>query len=89
MRTVKRPTRVVLTILLDRGEDEVWGRLICQLTGLETGTVHPMLARLEKRGWVESRWETPDQRELNRPMRRYYKLTELGIKSAREILHRN
>ena len=50
--------------------------------------MHPILARLEAIGWVESTWERIDPRAAGRPARRYYKLTGGGIELARGALAR-
>jgi PadR family transcriptional regulator, regulatory protein PadR len=49
--------------------------------GLPSGTLYPLLARLQARGLVASAWETPYQ-DGQRP-RRYYQLTGEGIETAR------
>lgn len=36
---------------------DLYGLQIGDAAGLPSGTVHPILARLEGAGWVESRWE--------------------------------
>jgi hypothetical protein len=56
--------------------------------GLPSGTVHPILARLETVGWLESRWEEIDPRVEGRPARRYYRLTSDGMELARTALAR-
>ena len=50
--------------------------------GLPSGTIHPILGRLERLGWVESRWEDIDPSQAGRPARRYYRLTTDGIERA-------
>ena len=35
---------------------------------LPSGTVHPLLARLEGVGWLPSRWEAIDPRAQGRPV---------------------
>jgi hypothetical protein len=54
--------------------------------GLPSGTVHPILARLETVGWLTSRWEEIDPRAEGRPARRYYHLTPDGAELARAAL---
>ena len=51
-----------------------------------SGTVHPIPARLEALGWVESRWEDIDPKAEGRPARRYYRITALGAEQARAEL---
>ena len=53
---------------------------------LPSGTLYPLLARLEHQKLVTSAWETPQQ-EGQRP-RKYYKMTGEGIRIARlELAH--
>jgi PadR family transcriptional regulator, regulatory protein PadR len=56
--------------------------------GLPSGTVHPILARLERVGWLEPRWEEIDPRAEGRPARRYHRLTPDGMELARSALAR-
>jgi DNA-binding PadR family transcriptional regulator len=50
--------------------------------------VHPILARLESVGWLQSRWEDVDPRTEGRPPRRYYQLTAAGVGAAHAALAR-
>jgi DNA-binding PadR family transcriptional regulator len=52
---------------------------IMDATGLPSGTVYPILRRLDREGLLESNWEEhiKAQRE-QRPPRRYYAITEAG-----------
>lgn len=54
---------------------------IMDATGLPSGTVYPVLARLEKAGLIRSRWEAAAiaHRE-KRPPRRYYEITAPGTR---------
>jgi DNA-binding PadR family transcriptional regulator len=74
------PTQRVLASLL--GADELYGADIGRAAGLPSGTVHPILARLEGLGWATSRWEDVDPRVEGRPPRRYYRLTTDGRDQA-------
>jgi len=82
------PTQLVLRALLADPTRELYGVEIGQAAGLPSGTVHPILARLEAVGWVESTWEQIDPRAVGRPARRYYKLTSGGIELTRAALAR-
>lgn len=68
------PTQLVLLALLEEPDRERYGLELSELAGLATGTIHPILARLEACGWVRSRWEQIDPRQQGRPRRRYYRL---------------
>jgi PadR family transcriptional regulator PadR len=82
------PTQRVLRVLLEDVTTELYGAEIGDRAELASGTVHPILARLERNGWLESRWEDVDPREQGRPARRYYRLTSSGAQQVREALAR-
>ena len=79
-------TQLVLGVLLSDLAAEWYGSQIGQAAGLPSGTVHPILARLERVGWLESRWEDIDPSREGRPARRYYRLTESGATQAHRAL---
>lgn len=81
-------TRLVLDVLVAEAGAEHYGAAIGRRADLPTGTVHPILARLEGAGWVASRWEDVDPRAVKRPARRFYRLTDEGAVAAREALAR-
>lgn len=58
------------------------GAEVCRETGLPSGTVYPILTRLEEAGWLHSNWEIGDPAVLGRPRRRYYTLTAEGVQKA-------
>lgn len=82
------PTQLVLGVLLDDPAAARYGLEICQAAGLPSGTVHPILARLEQCGWVGSQWEDIDPSEHGRPRRRYYRLDPDSIAAVRSALAR-
>jgi PadR family transcriptional regulator, regulatory protein PadR len=82
------PTQRVLRLLLEDPGTERFGAEIGAAAGLASGTVHPILARLETLDWLESRWEDIDPRAEGRPARRYYRLTETGRSHAHEAVAR-
>jgi PadR family transcriptional regulator, regulatory protein PadR len=82
------PTQRVLETLLDDPTAEQYGLEIGTAAGLRSGTVHPILARLEGYGWLSSRWEDVDPSAEGRPPRRYYRLTADGAQAARAALAR-
>jgi PadR family transcriptional regulator PadR len=58
---------------------------ISRETGLASGTVYPILFRLEQAGWLVGQWETDDANALGRPRRRYYRMTGVGATKARAV----
>lgn len=81
-------TQAVLHVLLDDPDKSCYGLEIGTATGLPSGTVHPILSRLETLGWVDSSWEQVDPRQRGRPRRRYYRLNAYGTGMARDALAR-
>ena len=67
------PTQLVLEALLADPERELYGLEIGDKAELRSGTVHPILVRLEGVGWLQSRWEDIDPRAEGRPPRRDYR----------------
>ncbi len=80
------PTQLVLRALLKQPTKALYGLEICGAAGLASGTIHPILARLEGAGWLESSWEDINPRAVGRPRRRYYRLSPDGIEQARYAL---
>jgi DNA-binding PadR family transcriptional regulator len=62
------------------------GSDIWRETGVWSGTLYPMLARLEGVGWLRSEWEAVDPSEIGRPRKRIYKITAVGQRAAYEAL---
>jgi DNA-binding PadR family transcriptional regulator len=86
------PTLKVLGEFLNRPTDRISGIEISRSAGLASGTLYPILFRLEEAGWLESEWENVVPSQVKRPRRRLYSITALGERSARasfvELFHR-
>jgi PadR family transcriptional regulator, regulatory protein PadR len=66
-----------------------YGFQIIDETGLTSGTVYTSLGRLERDGYVRSRWENArTARDEKRPPRRYYEITAAGERVLAESLAR-
>lgn len=61
------------------------GADVCRTTRLPSGTVYPILIRLEDKGWVQSRWESGNPKDLGRPRRRFYTLSAQGAQEGRRV----
>ncbi len=79
LRRLTEPTVAVLRVLVSR-EGPAWGLAIIRESGLAAGTVYPLLDRLERLGWVTSRWE--DNASRSGPRRRFYEFTGEGAIAA-------
>ena len=72
-------TRAVLVELATEPARDRYGYELAQATELASGTLYPILMRLEERGFLEARWELSDRRP-----RHVYRLTEAGLEAATE-----
>ncbi|WP_081913426.1 MULTISPECIES: helix-turn-helix transcriptional regulator [unclassified Glycomyces] len=74
----------VLTVLLS-GQDKLYGLKIAREIGRATGSVAPILMRLENCGWVQSRWEDSSKEDRG-PRRRFYELDPEVLGAARALV---
>jgi DNA-binding PadR family transcriptional regulator len=76
-------TLQVLGQFLDNPLTGLSGADIARQTGLASGTLYPILMRLESAKWLTSKWENIDPSEEGRPRRRIYEATSLGVSQSR------
>ena len=76
-------TMKVLARLLEDPTGECYGFDLIDQTKIKSGTLYPILIRLEKARWLESRLEDVDPHVAGRPARRLYSLTGEGERLAR------
>lgn len=74
-------TRLVFQAFIDAPGDETYGFELAEATGLPSGTIYPILRRLESEGFIKSHW-TEVQAGSQRRRRRYYVLTGEGRRAA-------
>lgn len=74
----------VLALMLESVGASWYGLELARKTGIKTGTIYPLLARLEQVQWLTSEFETVDPAVEKRPRRRLYKLTGAGEVAARQ-----
>ncbi|MGF1344696.1 PadR family transcriptional regulator [Streptomyces flavovirens] len=60
---MKSPFRITSTTLdvleaFLSSQEELHGFAVAKAAGKPTGSVYPILARLEQAGWLDSHWET-------------------------------
>jgi DNA-binding PadR family transcriptional regulator len=80
------PTALVLQAL-DRGFHH--GFDIMDATGLPSGTVYPILRRLDREGLLTSAWEKQSTAQrAQRPPRRYYDITPEGAAMLADAVRR-
>lgn len=64
------------------GAEWCHGYELCRSAGIKSGTLYPLLIRLEAQGYLEAEWLAPA--EPGRPPRHAYRLTPAGQQLARE-----
>jgi PadR family transcriptional regulator PadR len=83
--------RVVCAVgrLLDERPGEVYGLVICDLSGLASGTVYQILRRMEDNGFVSMELKDVYYSGIGRRPQRHYAFTPTGrdfLKKARQRL---
>ena len=84
---VTKPTLKVLEFISSLDGGSTWGFEIVRATGLKTGTVYPILDRLESMSWLESYWEEASER--TGPRRRLYRLNQVKSEEILSLLKAN
>ena len=75
-------TRLVLDVLAAGSTSWRFGYDLSRDTGLASGTIYPLLGRLDAHGYLESRWE---QTVPGRPPRHLYRLSAEGTRYIAEL----
>lgn len=85
MRLSLATVKVLRLLLEDRGEPW-YGLALMDVTGLKSGAMYPILARLKAEGLVTMEREQVNPHTERRPVRIYCTLTPAGRRYAREVL---
>lgn len=81
---MSQQTVALFNALLTKPRDWRYGYDLSRETSLKSGTLYPILMRLNKRGWLETRWTEPET--PGRPPRHMYRLTVGGLRGVREFM---
>ena len=81
------PALKVLKYLLEAPLEDRSGADLSRTLHIGSGTLYPLLARLEVAGWLTSKWEDVDPAEVGRPRRRFYRLSALGQARALKAIN--
>lgn len=79
-RSLSAPARNVLAIMAEASPRWCHGYELCRRAGIKSGTLYPLLIRLEALGHLEAEWQEPA--EPGRPPRHVYRLTATGRRLA-------
>jgi PadR family transcriptional regulator len=80
-RVLSKHARALLAALLDARDRWSYGYELASLTGIKSGTLYPLLIRLEAQAYLEAEWQRPVA--SGRPPRHAYRLTAAGQRLAR------
>ena len=80
-RALSESARTLLAALLLTPDRWRHGYDLASETGLKSGTLYPLLIRLEAQGYLEAEWRQPVA--SGRPPRHAYRLTAAGQRLAR------
>lgn len=81
-RTLSPAARRVLAALVEAGSSGRHGYDLCREAQIKSGTLYPLLIRLEAQGYLAADWQVPDA--PGRPPRHVYRLTAAGCRLADE-----
>jgi DNA-binding PadR family transcriptional regulator len=76
----------VLRAFLDDAAKPRYGYDLMRETGFPSGKLYPILARLQKAGWLDREREVIDPAVERRPARTLYRLSSAGATAARQEL---
>src|ERR1700733_2014521 len=74
---------MVLKVFLEDPTQPRYGFELMKLTGMASGSLYPMLARLEAAGWLTRGKEDVDPHGAGRPPPTNYKITGASVSAAR------
>jgi len=80
-RAPSRHARALLAALLQAVDRWSHGYELTSVTGIQSGTLYPLLIRLEAKGFLQAEWQQPIVG--GRPPRHAYRLTPAGERLAR------
>jgi len=80
-RALSGHARALLAALAAAGRRWSYGYELSSLTAIRSGTLYPLLIRLEAQGYLEAQWQPPAA--VGRPPRHAYRLTVAGYALAR------
>lgn len=85
MTRSRAPSPAARRLLQELASSWAWrhGYDLARVTGLKSGTLYPLLIRLNADGLLEAEWRASD--EPGRPPRHVYRLTQSGLQFAHAL----
>jgi PadR family transcriptional regulator, regulatory protein PadR len=81
-RSLSLQARSLLAMMAGAAGKWHHGYDLCRQAGIKSGTLYPLLIRLEEQGYLTAEWQAPA--EPGRPPRHAYRLTATGLQLARD-----
>jgi PadR family transcriptional regulator, regulatory protein PadR len=82
-RALSNQAHQALALLADAHPDWLHGYDLMKASGVKSGTLYPLLMRLETQGYLEAQWQ---ESSTGRPPRHVYRLTPSGLEMLRQSL---
>jgi PadR family transcriptional regulator, regulatory protein PadR len=76
----------LLRVFMEDPSQPIYGLELLKAVKSSSGTVYPILGRLERADWIAGEWEEIDPTIEQRPRRRFYRLTAVGELRAQQEL---
>lgn len=76
----------ILSYFVRNPTNQTYGWDVCKKLCLQSGTVYPILTRMQNSGLLISELETGDPRSKRRPLRIYYAINPKKLSEARQLL---
>jgi PadR family transcriptional regulator, regulatory protein PadR len=86
IRPLSNQAVAVLGAIADARQEWSYGLEISRTTGLKSGSLYPILMRLDERGMLESCWLEPER--PGRPPRHGYRITKAGLAALNDVQQR-
>lgn len=85
-RALSHQTLAVLDAVATSAQEWIYGLEISKTTGLKSGSLYPILMRLDEREMLESCWLEPEKQ--GRPPRHGYRITKAGLAALHQARKR-
>lgn len=82
-RPLSSHAQTLIIALAIRPQAWSYGYDLMKMTDIKSGTLYPILMRLDERSLLESKWQETEQ--VGKPPRHSYRLTSAGLKVAYEM----
>lgn len=73
----------ILKVFLEDPDQPRYGFELMKVTGMSSGTLYPLLAKLAGAGWLTKGREDIDPRSVGRPARTHYIISGAAVNAAR------